>query len=176
MTRICSVLVVCLLYALSARASETTLRPQLEPLRPFLGKTFRGGFSNSTPEKPIIDVCRWERALHGNAVRILHSINDGAYGGETIVYWDKEHETIAYYYFTTARFHTMGTMTVADHTFTSLEKVSGDADGITEVRGTGTIRDDGTMLSKSEYLKQGKWVPGHEVLYREAPDAKVLFQ
>jgi hypothetical protein len=152
------------------------LNPKLEPLRPFLGKTFRGEFAESTPEKPVVDVSRWERALNGNAVRILHSINRGAYGGESIVFWDNERQTIAYYYFTTAGFYTSGTMTVEDGKFVSLEKVSGDPDGVTEVRGTGIIRDDGTMLSKAEYLKNGKWVPGREVTYREAPDAEVVFK
>jgi hypothetical protein len=160
----------------SIAAETASLHPKLEALRPFLGKTFRGEFANSTPEKPVVDVSHWERALNGNAIRSLHSINDGAYGGEMIIYWDEERQTIAYYYFTTAGFHTTGTMTVENGRFTSFEKVIGSADGITEVRGTGTINDDGTMTSSSEYLKNGEWVPGHGATYHEAPDAKVVFK
>ena len=58
-------------------ADKASLDEHLEPLRPFLGKTWKGHFQNSTPEKPLVDVSRWERALNGKAVRILHSINGG---------------------------------------------------------------------------------------------------
>ena len=61
-----------------AAADGPTLDTHLEPLRPLLGKTWRGEFKNSTPEKPIVDVSRWERILNGKAVRVMHSINEGA--------------------------------------------------------------------------------------------------
>lgn len=67
-----------------AANSKETLEPNLEPLRPLLGKTWRGEFAASTPEKPVVDIMYWERALNGAAVRVLHSINHGEYGGETI--------------------------------------------------------------------------------------------
>src|SRR5690348_13975090 len=57
--------------------SKEPLDPQLEGLRPFLGKIFRGEMKDSTPAKPVFDVQRFERALNGKAVRTLHSINDG---------------------------------------------------------------------------------------------------
>ena len=69
-------------------ADSPSLDPNLEPLRPFLGKTWKGEFKNSTPDKPVVDVMQWERALNGKAVRVLHSINDGEYGGESFIVWD----------------------------------------------------------------------------------------
>src|SRR5262245_6468739 len=86
------------------RADQPALEPGLEPLRPLLEKTWKGAFKNSTPEKPVVDVMRWERALNGKAVRLLHSVNDGAYGGETIITWDARKEQVTYHYFTTAGF------------------------------------------------------------------------
>lgn len=65
--------------AMGAFADQPTLDPHLEPLRPLLDTTWKATFPNSTPEKPIVDVARWERALNGKAIRILHSINDGTY-------------------------------------------------------------------------------------------------
>ena len=80
-----SVLVFCLSATISlSGADQPLLDPKLEPLRPLLDKTWKGAFRNSKPEKPIVDTMRWERALNGKAVRVLHSVNDGAYGGETI--------------------------------------------------------------------------------------------
>ncbi|HTG43029.1 MAG TPA: hypothetical protein VK633_00735, partial [Verrucomicrobiae bacterium] len=73
---------IVFLFLASAPAAEPgKLDEHLESLRPFIGKTWRGEFKNSKPEKPTIDVAHWERALNGKAVRVLHSINDGYYGG-----------------------------------------------------------------------------------------------
>ena len=156
--------------------AEDKLHPKLESFRPLIGKVWRGEFANSTPEKPVVDITRWERALNGNAIRVLHSINRGDYGGETLFFWSEEKKSIVYHYFTTANFQTTGTVTFEGKKFTSLEKVSGQAGGITEVRATGELKDDGSLVLKSEYLKDGQWTPGRETVYREDPKAEVVFR
>ena len=169
--------ITCLFAATNLSAAETvSLAEPLEPFRPLLGKTWRGEFKNSRPDKPAIDVARWERALNGKAVRVLHSVNDGAYGGETIIQWDKEKREIIYHYFTTAGFFTTGTMTAAGDKFISLERVVGSTNGVTEVRATTELRPDGTLLTKAEYLKEGQRTGGREVLYKEDPKAEVKFK
>src|SRR5215510_11921124 len=85
-------------------AEAPSLDPHLEPLRPLLQKTWKGSFKNSRPDKPTVDVMHWERALNGRAVRVLHSINDGSYGGETLFRWDELKQAVTYHYFTTAGF------------------------------------------------------------------------
>jgi hypothetical protein len=62
----------------------------LAPLQPLVGKTWRGELSPPGAAKPVVDVSRFELALNGRAVRSLHSINDGEYGGETLFVWDDE--------------------------------------------------------------------------------------
>jgi hypothetical protein len=64
-------------------ADKAPLNPHLEPLRPLLRKTWKGVFAGSKAEKPTVDVARWERALNGQAVRVLHSINQGVYGAKS---------------------------------------------------------------------------------------------
>ena len=155
---------------------KPSLDPHLEPLRPLLEKTWKGTFKDSKPEKPTVDVQRWERALNGRAVRLLHSINDGAYGGETLFVWDEKKQSVVYYYFTTAGFMTIGTMNFKEGKFISLEQVTGAAGGITEVRATSELQADGTFHVKAEHLKNGEWSPGHEVSYKQDPGAKVLFK
>jgi hypothetical protein len=163
--------------ALNLRAADSpSLDPNLEPLRPWLGKTWKGEFKNSTAENPVVDVSRWERALNGKAIRVLHSINDGAYGGESLVMWDEEKKAVTYYYFTTAGFRTTGTMTFKDGKIQSHEVVTGNANGVTEVRGNFEMRPDGTLFVKTEYLKNGEWTPGREATYREDSSAKVVFK
>ncbi len=57
-----------------------------------------------------------------------------------------------------------------------VEKVSGNANGITEVKSTFELRADGTLLSKATYLKDGQAAGGREILYHEDPKAQVQFK
>jgi hypothetical protein len=162
--------------ALPAAARPVELDAHLAPLKPLVGETWRGVFPNSKPEKPIVDVSRFEVALNGKAVRNLHSINDGEYGGETLMVWDKEKQAIVYYYFTTAGFYITGTTRPEEGGFTSHEVVKGDADGVAEVKATFRVLPDGRLHAHTEYLKQEKWVEGRDMYYIETPDAKVKFK
>ncbi len=109
-------------------------------------------------------------------MRILHSINDGEYGGETIVTWDAEKKSVVYHYFTTAGFATTGTMAFENGKVLTNEKVSGNAGGVTEVRGTSEFAPDGSFRMKTEYLKGGKWQPARDATYREDAAASVTFK
>lgn len=171
-----SVFLQCLCALGGLAADSPSLDEHLEPFRPLLGKTWKGHFKESTPDKPQVDIAHWERALNGKAIRILHSINDGVYGGESIILWEEKKKSLVFYYFTTAGFYTTGTMTFKDGKFTSHEIVTGIAEGVTEVKATGELRSDGTMISKAEFLKEGKWVPAHEITYKEDPKAEVKFK
>ena len=70
-------ILVC--FVTGARAAEPS--PHFGPLKPMLGKTWKAPLPAAGSEKPKFDVQRWELALNGQAVRILHSIADGEYGG-----------------------------------------------------------------------------------------------
>ncbi len=161
--------------ATSASAGDSTkLIDQLSSFGPFVGKTWKGDFADSTPEDPKYDVARWEVALKGHAVRILHSVNGGQYGGETLVVWDGSRKEVVFFYFTTAGFHTQGTFRFEGARFVSHESVTGNEDGITEVKSTGEILPGGEFRVRSSYSKDGQWTEGHAVVYKEAPQAKVV--
>jgi hypothetical protein len=176
MNRLQSIILIVLALIVVPGYSQDYLAPELQAFQPFIGKTWQGVFRNSTPEKPMVDISHWERALNGNAIRIMHSVNEGEYGGESIIFWDKEKQSLVYYYFTTAGFFTHGTMSFEDSAIVSHEMVSGNENGITEVKSTGTILPDGRMLSKSRYLQNGQWVDGHEITYVEDAQAQVIFR
>ncbi len=166
-----------ILFLLTGYAhSQDSLADPLKPFKPLLGKTWKGIFVNSTPEKPMYDISRWERALNGQAVRIIHSVNDGEYGGETILFWDSDKKELVYYYFTTAGFHTNGTMTLEAGKFISHEYVTGNQNGITEVKSTGEMLENRKLRAKSKYLKNGAWIDGHEIEYVEDNSAEVIFK
>jgi hypothetical protein len=170
-------LIVNLAAVLTASGGELPpLDTHLEPLRPLLEKTWKGEFKDSKPDKPTIDISRWERALNGRAVRVLHSINDGIYGGEMLMMWDQSKQQIGYHYFTTAGFTSTGTMEVQNGKFITHEVVHGDSQGVTEVRSVAEITPEGTLHVRAEHLKNGTWTPGHEVTYRPDPSAKVVFR
>ena len=175
-----SILLVATIVALplltGATLKEEALDPHLEPLRPFLNKTWKGDFKESTKEKPMWDTCRYEAILGGKAVRSMHSVNDGIYGGETLFYWDESKKTIAYFYATTAGFHTEGTVIAEKNKFTSHEFVKGQASGITEVKGIAELFPGGKMRVSAEYFANGKWGPGSERNYVEDPTAKIIFK
>ena len=98
------------------------------------------------------------------------------YGGETIIMWDPQKKSMVFFYFTTAGFFTRGTMKFENSKFISHEYVTGNKQGITEVKAIGEKLPDGRMNSKSQYLKEGKWIDGHQIIYKEDPDAKVIFK
>lgn len=157
-------------------ADSPELKPNLESLRPWLGKTWKGEQKNSKSGKIATDVVRWERALNGNAIRVLHSINAGTYGGESILLWDEKTQTVVYHYFTTDTFTTTGTMTFKDGKILTHDVVHGDAGGITETRATIEMRPDGTYQQKTEFLKNGSWELAADTIYREDPSAVVIFK
>jgi hypothetical protein len=81
-------------------------------LRPFIGKTWKGEFKSSTPEKPRFDISKWERALNGKACAFFTQSNNGEYGGETLIAWNAKTERLESHYFTTAGFATHGTVSI----------------------------------------------------------------
>lgn len=84
--------------------------------------------------------------------------------------------SVVYHYFTTAGYTTTGTMSFGNGKILTNEKVSGNAGGVTEVRGTAEITPEGTFRMKTEYLKDGKWQPGRDLKYREDATATVIFK
>jgi len=152
------------------------LDKHLENLRPFLGTTWSTVFTNSTAEKPMVEVMTYERALNGKAVRMFHSINDGDYGGETLIYWDTARKTLAFFYLTTAGVRTEGTLTTEKNKFASLEIVKGEHNGITKVRAVAELLPTGRMQMTADYFKDGKWQPADKTEYVRDDTARVKFR
>jgi hypothetical protein len=169
-------LLVAAVLAGAPGAAAAEMNPRLAPLVPLLGRTWKGTVSPPGAAKPSVDVSRFELALNGQAVRNRHSIDDGAYGGETLIVWEEEKQGLVYYYFTTAGFYTTGTLRVEDGAIVSHEVVKGAAGGIAEVKATSRLLPDGRLHVKSRYLKNGQWEDGRETYYVEDPQAVVRFK
>jgi len=171
-----AILLTAALLAGAPGAAGAGMNEHLAPLAPLIGKTWRGTVSPPGAAKPAVDVSRFELALNGQAVRNRHSIDDGAYGGETFIVWEEEKQSLVYYYFTTAGFYTTGTLRAEGGAIVSHEVVKGAAGGIAEVKAESRLLPDGRLHVKSRYLKNGEWVDGRETYYVEDPQAVVRFK
>jgi len=169
-------LLTAAVLACATGAPAVDMNPRLAPLAPLVGKTWRGVVSPPGSAKPSVDVSRFELALNGQAVRNRHSIDDGAYGGETFIVWEEARQSLVYYYFTTAGFYTTGTMRAEDGAIVSHEVIKGAAGGISEVKAVSRLLPDGRLHVKSRHLKNGQWEDGRETFYVEDPLAVVRFK
>ena len=93
-TNIISIIIFMTASIAVADDSNKELSDPLKPFEQYIGKTFKGEFANSTSEKPVFDILHYERVLNGNAIRAIHSVNDGEYGGESIIMWDADKESL----------------------------------------------------------------------------------
>ena len=163
-----------MLVAGTLHAAE--IDPRLAALAPLVGKTWRGELTPPGAAKPVVDVHRFELALNGRAVRSVHSVNDGEYGGETLFVWDDEKKSVVYTYFTTAGFYTVGTMQPEAGLLQFHEIVRGTTSGPREVKATSRVLPDGRLHVKSSHLTDGQWLDGHEAHYSVDPKAVVRFK
>lgn len=145
--------------------------PRLAWFKPLLGKTWRGTLPGGA-----VDVHRFELILNGQVVRTLHSVNDGSYAGEALVYWDEEKQSIVSHYVTTGGFYTSATIRFENGAMLSHEVVHGNAGGIREIKAQARILTDGRLQVKTELLKDGHWAAGGERLYVEDPGAVLRFK
>ena len=152
------------------------LSEHLKPLEPYIGKTFKGEFANSTKEKPVFDISYWERILNGMAIKITHSVNDGEYGGISIITWDQNKSSLVSSYFTTEGFTTNALMHFENGKLISLEDVTGNANGITKVKAIIEFLENGDLRNSSKYLMNDEWIDGHAIHYKEASNSKIVFK
>ena len=138
------------------------------PFRPMIGHTWRG--TGRTPG--VQDVQRWEWAVGGHAIRITHSVNDGVYGGETLVFRDRDSGDYVFHYFTTGGFHTTGTMRPTVASVFEIEETVHGLDGIETQRSTATLADGGYRI-RTRRQRDGAWVEVGGFDYRR-DDAAVV--
>lgn len=176
---VCSMLfVAAIASAADSAAQRAALHPKLEVFRPYLGQYWQGDLAKAGANKPVIDRSHWFRSLNGQAIKTVHSINHGEYGGESFIFWDDSKNSLAYYYFTTAGFYTYGTMqfNVQSGEITALENVENNQNGITQVKSNSKIMPDGTLEVRSTYLQNGQWVEGHNALYQPVAPQEIIFK
>ena len=114
--------------------------------------------------------------MNGQAVRVTHSVNDGKYGGESILMINPRTKGVEFYYFTTAGFFTHGTVAFEGAKIITHEEVTGNEEGTTETQATTELLRDGRMRVKTRYFKKGQWEDGRDMTYEVTPGAEVVFR
>lgn len=167
-----------LLSGLVGASEALPLHTKLEPFRPYLNQHWQGDLTQPGKTEKVIDRSLWSRALNGQAIKTVHSINNGEYGGESFIFWDEKKQSLAYYYFTTAGFYTHGTMEFNTQSgeIVALENVENNQNGITQVKSFSRILPDGTLQTKSSYLQNGNWVEGHSATYQPVAAQPIRFK
>ena len=155
--------------------SKLFLSEHLIEMELFIGNTYKGNFINSTRENPMIDILSFERSLNGNAIKVIHSVNNGEFGGETMVMWNPEKERLQSWYFTSAGSLTIQNVQIKKDTFISTENVERNKNGITKVKTIIEVLHGNQIKKRTKYLMNNLWKDGSETIYNKVNDHKPAF-
>tara|TARA_B100000427_G_scaffold315434_1_gene309543 strand:+ start:207 stop:743 length:537 start_codon:yes stop_codon:yes gene_type:complete len=156
--------------------NEKKISKKLLGFEQFLGKKYIGEFQNSTKKKPLFDIIHFERILNGNAICISHSVNDGEYGGKTVIIWNAKTGNLESYYFSTGGEIIQAIVTVEDSKIVMIEDFTENNNGIKKVKKIYKISDNRTLENQIKYLLNNIWVNSHEMVYIESDTVKIIFQ
>lgn len=143
-------------------------RAAYAPFEHLVGKSWRG---TGVPDASVVDVQRWDWAVGGHAVRVVHSVGDGVYAGETLIFRDRDSGAYIFHYFTSGGFHTTGTMRPTGSGAFEVEETIHGLDGFPPIRSTIVLGTDGVNRARAFQQEGGKWVEKGGFDYREDPDA-----
>ena len=155
--------------------SSSRLSDHLIGFSSFIGKTYEGNFISSTKENPMVDVLSFERALNGSAIKIIHSVNDGEFGGETIIMWDSKEKSLRSWYFTSAGSLTLQDVEMKGEKFISIEDVSHNQNGITKVKTIIELIHGDKLQKRTKYLIDNLWMDGNDMIYKHVIARKPIF-
>lgn len=158
--------------AVMAQSLPTASAPAqaFAPFLPLMGKTWRG---QNTTQEGVEDVMRWDWAVGGHAIRISHAVNGGVYGGETLIFPDKDSGQLIFHYFTTGGFHTTGVIRPTGRGAMEIEETVHGADSVEVLRSRATLGPDGVYRTRSLTERDGAWVEFGGFDYREDATARI---
>lgn len=160
MVRFTSILGFVLLMAAASTRAETlpeSVSPQLAGLASLVGGAWRGTF----PDGKTTDVQRFDWMLGGHFLRNTHEVinADGqvVYAGETVYGWDRQSESIHWWYFNTTGGYLTGTMVESEGRWLA-EGVNHGPEGQTARVRSELELGEGRWTSTSFFLKDGEWI------------------
>lgn len=166
---------ILLLALWTAPAAAADYASALEPLAPYVGKTWFGAEDVEDSRHGTV-IQRWEWILGGRAVRITHANNGGAFGGQWTIYVDPQTGGLRSHYVSTAGSYSEGTIVAEDGRLIHEMRVTGTA-ALDSVRLVMDPQDDGSFITHAEYFLNGEPLSGAPAFhYREAPQAELFIR
>ncbi len=157
------------------KPAACAVKTAYEPMAPFAklaGRAWRG--EGTGPDgKPVVDIAKYEMILGGRAFQSTHKLENGTYGGRTIIFFDEGAKTYIFHYFTTAGFHTTGEIVPTETGFTAVEQVQNHPE-FAEVRSEAFYGDKTIRVVSSHVTHDGEESEGEELVYKEIPSDGVL--
>ncbi|HIG75763.1 MAG TPA: hypothetical protein EYQ24_14640 [Bacteroidetes bacterium] len=160
---------LALAILVSAPTSAQEPNPALAPLAPLVGETWQGTFE--ADGQTVTDVSRWEWAMNRQALRNIHTLNGGAYGGETLIW--AAGDSLQFLYVTSAGFTTSGTGHVTEDGALVVEEIVEGHPEIDRVRSTSRLTAEGTLATSTEMRRGGVWEPSRSAVYVRTPEARL---
>ncbi len=163
------------LFASALAGDKETRTAAYEPMAPFeklAGRVWRGEGTGPNGE-PIVDIAVHEMILGGRAFQSTHKLEGAAYGGRTIFFYDEGAKDYVFHYFTTAGFHTTGTIEPTATGFIAVESVKGH-DTYAEVRSEMIVEDAVLRVVSSHVAHDGKESSGDALVYTEMDRKEVV--
>ena len=151
------------------------LSEKIQGFEVFIGKYFKGETFNSTKTKLISEVIHFKRILNGQAIRIVHSINEGEFGGESIITWNQENNILESVYFSTGGNIKHSMVTLKENTITLVEDVSKNQNSIKKVKTTYYLNSYGQLKKETKYYINNMWIFSHNSNYTESKSSEIIF-
>ena len=148
-------------------AVARTSAEALAAFDPLVGGVWRGA---SISDPAIIDELTFERVAGGQAIRSIHSVNGGAYTGETLIVFDPGPKLLTSFYATNGGFYTTGTAEARGPGRFVFDQVVHGLDGVEAVQAT-TAYENGVYSIRSRHRVRGEWVETGGFDYRRVAEA-----
>ena len=160
-------LLLTVLLVPSAAAQEWEPVEGLAALAPLVGAPWQGTFEQDG--QTVTDVSRFEWAMRGHALRNVHTLEGGGYGGETLIW--AEGDSLRFVYVTSGGFTTSGTGRVRDDGALVVEEAVEGHPEVDRVRSVSRVDAEGHLRTSTEMRSGGVWAPGRSVTYVRTPAA-----
>lgn len=152
-------------------AAARTGQALFDPIRPLIGQTWRG--TGAGPNRAT-DIMRWDWVVGGHAVQVIHAVNGGVYGGQTLIFPDKDTGRLIFHYFTTGGFHTTGFIEPGPDGSIDIDETVHGLDGIEQQRSRGRFGPDGSYHTRGLRQQGDQWVEFGGFDYVPDPSAQVV--
>jgi hypothetical protein len=151
--------------AAPVQSAPSRAETALAAFDPLLGRSWRGV---SITDAGVVDELRFEGTAGGQAIRSVHSVNGGAYNGDTLIAFDAASGQLASFYATDGGFYTTGTVRVLGPGAFEFEQTVHGLASLDQVR-TRTEMVDGVYRTRSQHHRNGEWVDAGGFDYRPLP-------